>query len=96
MADAIKDCSRRGGVVLDPFLGSGTSVIAAERTGRRARGIEIDTAYVDVAVRRWQSYTGKFATLAQTGQTFEEIVEERTGLGTTTANANTSNFKEAA
>jgi DNA modification methylase len=96
VADAIKDCSRRGAVVLDPFLGSGTSVIAAERTGRRARGIEIDTAYVDVAVRRWQSYTGKFATLAQTGQTFEEIVEERTGLGTTTANANTSNFKEAA
>jgi DNA modification methylase len=96
VADAIKDCSRRGAVVLDPFVGSGTSVIAAERTGRRARGIEIDTAYVDVAVRRWQSYTGKFATLAQTGQTFEEIVEERTGLGTTTANANTSNFKEAA
>jgi DNA modification methylase len=96
VADAIKDCSRRGAVVLDPFLGSGTSVIAAERTGRRARGIEIDTAYVDVAVRRWQSYTGKFATLAQTGQTFEEIVEERTGLGTTTANASTSNFKEAA
>jgi 23S rRNA G2445 N2-methylase RlmL len=96
VADAIKDCSRRGAVVLDPFLGSGTSVIAAERTGRRARGIEIDPAYVDVAVRRWQSYTGKFATLAQTGQTFEEIVEERTELGTTTANANTSNFKEAA
>jgi DNA modification methylase len=95
VADAIKDCSRRGAVVLDPFLGSGTSVIAAERTGRRARGIEIDTAYVDVAVRRWQSYAGKFATLAQTEQTFEEIVEERTGLGTT-ANANTSNFKEAA
>ena len=77
VADAIKDCSRRNGFILDPFLGSGTSLIAAERTGRRARGIEIDPGYVDVAIRRWQSYAGKAATLAATGQTFEEIEEGR-------------------
>jgi DNA modification methylase len=77
VADAIKDCSRRKGIILDPFLGSGTSLIAAERTGRRARGIEIDPGYVDVAIRRWQLYTGKAATLAATRQTFEEIEEER-------------------
>ena len=77
VADAIKDCSRRNGIVLDPFLGSGTTVIAAERTGRRARGIEIDPVYVDVAVRRWQDYAGKAAILAATGQTFEDVAEER-------------------
>jgi DNA modification methylase len=76
VADAIRDCSRRNGIVLDPFLGSGTTVIAAERTGRRARGLEIDPVYVDVVVRRWQTYTGKAATLA-TGQTFGQIEEER-------------------
>jgi DNA modification methylase len=77
VADAIKDCSRRGGLVLDPFGGSGTTLIAAERTGRKARTLEIDAAYVDVAVRRWQTYTGKTATLAATGQTFEQVEEER-------------------
>jgi DNA modification methylase len=77
VADAIKDCSRRGGLVLDPFGGSGTTLIAAERTGRKARMLEIDAAYVDVAVRRWQTYTGKTATLAATGQTFEQVEEER-------------------
>jgi DNA modification methylase len=77
VADAIKDCSRRNGVILDPFLGSGTTVVAAERTARRARGIEIDPAYVDVAIKRWQTYTGKFAMLAATGQSFEEAEEER-------------------
>jgi DNA modification methylase len=77
VADAIKDCSRRNGIVLDPFVGSGTTLIAAERTGRRARGIEIDPVYVDVAVRRWQTYSGKAATLAATGQNFEEVEAER-------------------
>jgi DNA modification methylase len=77
VADAIKDCSRRNGIVLDPFVGSGTTLIAAERTGRLARAIEIDPAYVDVAVRRWQSFTGKSAVLAGTVKTFEEIEEER-------------------
>src|SRR4029077_17488651 len=55
VADALKDCSRRGGLVLDPFCGSGTILIAAERVGRKARALEIDPAYVDVAVRRWQA-----------------------------------------
>src|SRR5262249_14322715 len=67
VADAIKDCSRRNGLVLDPFAGSGTVLIAAERTGRRARALEIDPRYVDVAVRRWETYTGKEAVLAATG-----------------------------
>jgi hypothetical protein len=77
VADAIKDCSRRKGIVLDAFAGSGTILIAAERTGRRARGIELDPAYVDIAVRRWQTYTGKYATLVGTGQRFEEVEERR-------------------
>ena len=77
VADALKDCSRRGGLVLDPFCGSGTVLIAAERTGRKARALEIDPAYVDVAVRRWQVYTGKSAVLAGSGETFETIAEQR-------------------
>jgi DNA modification methylase len=77
VADAIKDCSRRGGLVLDPFCGSGTILIAAERTGRKARALEIDPNYVDVAVRRWQSYTGKPAILAGPGETFETTEEQR-------------------
>src|ERR1700722_136264 len=77
VADAIRDCSKRGGIVLDPFLGSGTTVIAAERTGRRGRGIEIEPVYVDVAIKRWQQYTGKAATLVETGQTFEEVADAR-------------------
>jgi DNA modification methylase len=75
VADAIKDCSRRNGLVLDPFAGSGTVLIAAERTGRRARAMEIDPHYVDVAVKLWQDYTGKAAVLVATGQTFEEAGE---------------------
>jgi DNA modification methylase len=71
VADAIKDCSRRGGLVIDPFCGSGTILIAAERTGRKARALEIDPIYVDVAVRRWQAYAGKSAILAASGETFE-------------------------
>jgi DNA modification methylase len=61
VVDAIKDCSRRGDIVLDPFAGSGTTVIAAEKSRRRARAIEIDPAYVDVAIKRWQRLTGAMA-----------------------------------
>lgn len=82
VADAIKDCSRRGGLVLDPFCGSGTMLIAAERTGRKAYALEIDPNYVDVAVRRWQTYTGKSAVLAETGESFEEVSEKRTAQAT--------------
>jgi DNA modification methylase len=59
VADAIRDVTRHGDLVLDIFLGSGTTLIAAERTGRRFRGVEIDPAYVDVAIERWSSLTGK-------------------------------------
>src|ERR1700674_2165960 len=58
VADAIQDVTRRGDLVLDLFLGSGTTLIAAERTGRRFRGIDIDPAYVDVAIERWSARTG--------------------------------------
>ncbi len=77
VADAIKDCSKRGNLVLDPFCGSGTILIAAEKTGRRARAIELDPAYVDVAIRRWEHYTGKLACLAPMGETFEQVIEAR-------------------
>ena len=76
VADAIKDCSRRGELVLDPFCGSGTILVAAERTGRKARALEIDPAYVD-GVRRWQTDTGKAALLAASGETFEATEEQR-------------------
>jgi DNA modification methylase len=75
VADAIKDCSRRGEVVLDPFGGSGTTLIAAENTGRRARLVEFDPAYCDQILRRFERVTGKQALLAATGQTFEEVAE---------------------
>jgi DNA modification methylase len=73
IADAMLDCSARGGIVLDPFLGSGTAVIAAERTGRICYGMELDPVYVDVAVRRWQKYTGQIARHAQSGRTFDQL-----------------------
>ena len=57
VADAIMDCTARGDIVLDAFLGSGTTVIAAERTGRRCYGLEIDPLYVDTIIRRWQAFT---------------------------------------
>jgi len=65
--------SKRKGIVLDPFCGSGTTIIAAEKTGRRARAIELEPKFVDVAVRRWERYTGKTAVLDGTGQTFEDV-----------------------
>jgi DNA modification methylase len=73
VADAIRDCTRRGDVVLDPFLGSGTTVLAADRIGRRAFGIEIDPLYVDVAVRRWQASTKADAVLEGSGKTFDQV-----------------------
>jgi DNA modification methylase len=70
VADAILDCSRRGGVVLDCFGGAGTTLIAAERTGRRARLIELDPLFVDASVERWQRLTGGTALHADTGRPF--------------------------
>jgi DNA modification methylase len=77
VAEAIKDCSRRGGIVLDPFGGSGTTLVAAEKTGRVARLVEFDPAYCDQILRRYERITGKQANLATTGKTFEAVVEER-------------------
>ena len=73
VADAIMDCTARGEVVLDAFLGSGTTVIAAERTGRRCFGLELDPVYVDTVVRRWQAYTSDVARHVTTGKIFGEI-----------------------
>lgn len=77
IADAIRDCSRRGGVILDAFGGSGTTLIAAEETGRKARLIEIDPHYADVTVRRWQALTGKRGLLMGLEESFDEVALER-------------------
>jgi DNA modification methylase len=76
IADAILDCSARGEIVLDSFLGSGSTLIAAERTGRVCCGIELDPQYVDVAVRRWQRHTGASAVQLLTGKPFDELAGE--------------------
>lgn len=72
VADAIKDCTKRGEIVLDPFCGSGTTIIAAEKTKRIGYGIELDPHYCDVIVKRWQEFTGQEATLLATGETFAQ------------------------
>ena len=76
VADAILDCSARGDIVLDAFLGSGTTVITAERTGRRCYGLELDPAYVDTTVRRWQVHTGGSARHAMSGRSFDDLACE--------------------
>jgi DNA modification methylase len=76
---AIRNSSPRGGLVLDPFGGSGTTLIAAERTGRVARLLELDPRYVDVIVERWQAETGRDATLDDDGRNFAALKSERLG-----------------
>ncbi|HTV56704.1 MAG TPA: DNA methyltransferase [Terriglobia bacterium] len=76
VADAIMDCTSRQDIVLDPFLGSGTTVIAAERTGRVCFGIELDPIYVDTIVSRWQAFTGQSARQESSGLTFAELEKE--------------------
>lgn len=73
VADAIKDCSKRGHTVLDPFGGSGTTMIAAERSGRKARIIELDPLYCDVIVKRWQSISKSDAVRVSDGMTFNQL-----------------------
>lgn len=73
IADAMRDCSRRGSVVLDAFAGSGSTIMAAEKVSRRAFCIEIDPRYVDIAIRRWQRLTAKDAVLEASTQTFDEL-----------------------
>jgi len=77
VADAIKDCSKRGETVLDPFAGSGKTLMAAEKTGRCARGVEFDPTYGDRIVHRFETLTGKQAKLATTGESFEEAADVR-------------------
>lgn len=77
VADALRDCSKRGEIVLDPFGGSGSTLIAAEKTGRLARLIEYEPRYCDVIIARFERVTGKQATLASTGETFEDVAEAR-------------------
>lgn len=77
IADAMLDCSRRGDVVLDVFSGSGTTIIAAEKTGRVCYCMELDPLYVELAVRRWQTWTGEKAIHEATGQSFDQYVREQ-------------------
>lgn len=77
VADAIRDVSHRGDIVLDPFCGSGTTIMAAERTGRRARCVELEPKYVDIAIRRWEELTGKQALHIETGLTLAALAEHR-------------------
>jgi DNA modification methylase len=79
VADALLDASARHDIVLDPFLGSGTSIIAAERTGRICYGMELYPRYVDVTIRRWQAYTGDHARHAVTGRRFDEVAKKNQG-----------------
>ena len=76
VADAILDCTERGAIVLDAFLGSGTTVIAAERTGRRCYGMELDPLYVDTAIRRWQALTRGKAHHAESDRLFDDLAGE--------------------
>lgn len=80
IADAIRDCSRRGEIVLDCFGGSGSTLVAAEKTGRSARLIEYDPLYCDTIIQRWEKLTGKRATLAASSDTFEDVSERRLGV----------------
>ena len=77
VADAIKDCSHRSGIVLDAFAGSGTTLVAAEKTGRRGYGIELDPRYCDVIVRRVAISADTEAIHAATGKPFAEVARER-------------------
>jgi DNA modification methylase len=79
MKRPIENNSSAGQAVYEPFSGSGTTIIAAEMTGRSCHAIELNPAYVDVAVKRWQDFTGQQATLESDGRTFAELEAERKG-----------------
>jgi DNA modification methylase len=77
IADAMRDCTMKGDLVLDCFAGSGSTLMAAEKVGRRGRGLELEPRYVDVAIRRWEAHTKSEAVLNGDGRTFAEIKAER-------------------
>jgi DNA modification methylase len=77
LEDALLDVSDRGDVVIDPFLGSGSTLIAADKTGRICRGVELDPLYVDVVMRRYEAATGKAAVFVDTGEMFEALAARR-------------------
>jgi DNA modification methylase len=80
MRRPILNHTKRGELVYDPFLGSGTTLMAAEVTERICYGIDIDPKYTDVAVLRWQQFTGMEATLEGSGRTFDQVKAERLGV----------------
>jgi DNA modification methylase len=77
LEDALLDLTNRGDIVIDPFLGSGSTLIAADKTGRFCRGVEFDRLYVDVIVRRYEAATGNHGVLVETGETFEALGPRR-------------------
>jgi DNA modification methylase len=77
LEDALLDLSNCGDLVIDPFLGSGSTLIAADKTGHVCRGVEVDPLYVDVIVRRYEAATGNLAILAETGEAFEAVAARR-------------------
>ncbi len=77
LEDALLDLTDRGAIVFDPFLGSGSMLMAAERAGRRCRGVELDPLYVDVVLRRFEAVTGQKAVLQATSETFDMVRERR-------------------
>ena len=77
IADAILDVTKRNDIILDSFLGSGSSVIAAEKTGRICYGIELDPIYIDTIIKRWQEYSGKEAIHQESGKTFDELIKTK-------------------
>jgi DNA modification methylase len=79
IADAMKDCTGRGEIVLDTFAGSGTTIMAAERVGRRAFALEIEPRFVDVAVRRWQAFSRRDAIHLPSGRSFDDIAADALG-----------------
>jgi DNA modification methylase len=79
LENALLDLSNRRDIVVDPFLGSGSTPIAADKTGRACRGIELDPLYVDVIVRRYQTATGNPAVLVETGEALDLLARRRSG-----------------
>jgi len=73
IADAIKDCTNKGDIVLDIFSGIGTTIMAAEAVGRRGRAFEVQPRFVDFAIRRWQAFTRRDALHAESGLSFDQI-----------------------